>query len=43
MSSWTLRVLFRAASSGQMTTQSVEDGVPAEDGGNEWETDIFTN
>jgi hypothetical protein len=35
MPSWTLRVLFRAASPGQKTTQSVEDGIPTEDRGNE--------
>jgi hypothetical protein len=35
MPSWTLRVLFRAATTHQKTTQSVQDGIPTEDRGNE--------
>jgi hypothetical protein len=35
MPTWTLRVLFRAATPDEMTTQSVEDGIPTEDCGNE--------
>jgi hypothetical protein len=35
MPSWTLRVLFRAASPGQKTTRSVKDGIPTRERGNE--------
>jgi hypothetical protein len=35
MPSWTLRVRFRAATPDEKTTQSVEDGIPTEDRGNE--------
>jgi hypothetical protein len=35
MQSRTLCVLFRAAWPGSETTQSVEDGIPTEDRGNE--------
>jgi hypothetical protein len=42
MPSWTLRVLLGSVGSSSKTTQSVEDGIPSEDRGNEIERDFST-